>query len=169
MGPNSCTPTVGVQVFGPRLGVVFGSQNGVADGVEIGVAARILVCCRHSALMLVLSCVGNVILFPARCRLAWPALFVDAALVSGAVLIRLRLGTIAMRPLCQLCEGHRPGRRYRCRRCEYLVGPGCVPQNCSFAQAMMHAFAKGVPPLCFEHVFALSSMSNCNVRQHANW
>ena len=125
---------MGVQVFGPRLGVVFGSHNGVAIGVEIAVAARFLVCCRHSALMLVLSCVGNVILFPARCRLAWPALFVDAALVSSAILIRLRLGTIAMRPLCQLCEGHRPGRRYRCRRCEYLVGPGCVPQNCLFVR-----------------------------------
>ena len=46
------------------------------------------------------------------------------------------LGSTAVMPLgeiCQLCKRHRPRYRRQCVRCNKLVGPGCDPEQCLYA------------------------------------
>ena len=46
------------------------------------------------------------------------------------------LGSTEVMPLgeiCQLCKRHRPRYRRQCVRCNKLVGPGCDPEQCLYA------------------------------------
>ena len=41
---------------------------------------------------------------------------------------------MARRPLCELCQAHRPGSRRRCRHCRRRIGPGCQPEQCMWQE-----------------------------------
>ena len=60
--------------------------------------------------------------------------------------------------ICQLCERHIPRYRRHCVRCNKLVGPGCDPEQCLYADyGMRPEYAEIVTALLKTTMFGLTA------------